>query len=36
VVKVEGRSIVIDPGLAPGYRRHGLLPLSTIRETLGS
>jgi predicted metallo-beta-lactamase superfamily hydrolase len=26
VVKVESRKIVIDPGLALGYRRHGLLP----------
>ena len=26
VVEVEGRKIVIDPGLALGYRRHGLLP----------
>ncbi|NOR84129.1 MAG: hypothetical protein GQ526_11625 [Ardenticatenales bacterium] len=26
VVKAEDRSIVIDPGLALGYRRHGLLP----------
>ena len=26
VVKVENRKIVIDPGLALGYRRHGLLP----------
>jgi predicted metallo-beta-lactamase superfamily hydrolase len=25
-VKVENRKIVIDPGLALGYRRHGLLP----------
>lgn len=26
VVEVENRKIVIDPGLALGYRRHGLLP----------
>jgi len=26
VVEVGGRKIVIDPGLALGYRRHGLLP----------
>jgi len=26
VVKVEDRRIVIDPGLALGYQRHGLLP----------
>jgi predicted metallo-beta-lactamase superfamily hydrolase len=26
VVEVEDRKIVIDPGLALGYRRHGLLP----------
>jgi predicted metallo-beta-lactamase superfamily hydrolase len=26
VVQVENRKIVIDPGLALGYRRHGLLP----------
>jgi hypothetical protein len=26
VVKVEDRKIVIDPGLALGYQRHGLLP----------
>ena len=26
VVKVDGRKIVIDPGLALGYRRSGLLP----------
>jgi predicted metallo-beta-lactamase superfamily hydrolase len=26
LVKVEDRRIVIDPGLALGYRRHGLLP----------
>lgn len=26
VVEVEDRRIVIDPGLALGYRRHGLLP----------
>jgi len=26
VVEVESRKIVIDPGLALGYRRHGLLP----------
>ncbi len=26
VVETEGRKIVIDPGVALGYRRHGLLP----------
>ena len=26
VVEVENRKIVVDPGLALGYRRHGLLP----------
>ena len=26
VVEVAGRKIIIDPGLALGYRRHGLLP----------
>jgi len=26
VVQVDGRKIVIDPGLALGYQRHGLLP----------
>ena len=26
VVRVAGRTIVIDPGLALGYQRHGLLP----------
>jgi predicted metallo-beta-lactamase superfamily hydrolase len=26
VVEIENRKIVIDPGLALGYRRHGLLP----------
>ena len=26
VVGVNDRKIVIDPGLALGYRRHGLLP----------
>ena len=26
VVEVQNRRIVIDPGLALGYRRHGLLP----------
>lgn len=26
LVEVKGRSIVIDPGLALGYQRHGLLP----------
>ncbi len=26
VVEVENRKIIIDPGLALGYRRHGLLP----------
>lgn len=26
VVKLKGRTIVIDPGMALGYRRHGLLP----------
>ena len=25
-VEVEDRRIVIDPGLALGYQRHGLLP----------
>jgi len=26
VVKTKGRKIVIEPGVALGYRRHGLLP----------
>jgi len=26
VVEIENRKVVIDPGLALGYRRHGLLP----------
>jgi predicted metallo-beta-lactamase superfamily hydrolase len=29
VVEVENRKIVVDPGLALGYRRHGLLPHPT-------